>query len=87
MKKTAPIVKTEEINYYIKDLKKIPVISHERENEIFLQLKDKNLTKSERQKLMDEVVKGNLRFVISIAKGYQNQGLDVSDLISANYKL
>jgi len=82
MKKTAPIVKTEEINYYIKDLKKIPVISHERENEIFSQLKDSNLTKPERQKLVDEVVKGNLRFVISIAKGYQNQGLDVSDLIS-----
>lgn len=82
MKKTAPIVKTEEINYYIKDLKKIPVISHERENEIFLQLKDGELTKPERQKLIDEVVKGNLRFVISIAKGYQNQGLDVSDLIS-----
>jgi len=82
MKKTAPIIKTEEINYYIKDLKKIPVISHERENEIFSQLKDEILTKSERQKLIDEVVKGNLRFVISIAKGYQNQGLDVSDLIS-----
>jgi RNA polymerase primary sigma factor len=82
MKKTAPIVRTDEINYYIKDLKKIPVITHERENEIFLKLKEKNLSKSERQKLSDEIVKGNLRFVISIAKTYQNQGLDVSDLIS-----
>ena len=83
MKKTAPIVKTEEIQYYLKDLKKIPVITHEREYEIFKILKeDKNLTKADRQKLSDEVVKGNLRFVISVAKTYQNQGLDINDLIS-----
>lgn len=84
MKKTsAPIVRTDEIQCYIKDLKKIPVITHERVTEIFTELKNnKSLTKSERQKLSDEVVKGNLRFVISVAKTYQNQGLDVSDLIS-----
>jgi RNA polymerase primary sigma factor len=83
MKKTAPIVKTEEIQYYLKDLKKIPVISHEREYEIFKSLKeDKDLSKADRQKLIDEVIKGNLRFVISVAKTYQNQGLDISDLIS-----
>ena len=83
MKKTAPIVKTEEIQYYLKDLKKIPVISHEREYEIFKSLKeDKSLTKADRQKLTDEVVKGNLRFVISVAKTYQNQGLELPDLIA-----
>jgi RNA polymerase primary sigma factor len=82
MKKTAPIVKTEEIQFYIKDLKKIPVITHERENEIFTRLKEEGVSKAERQQLVDEVVKGNLRFVISIAKTYQNQGLDVLDLIS-----
>lgn len=83
MKKVAPIVKTEEIQYYLKDLKKIPVITHEREYEIFKSLKDdKTLSKGERQKLIDEVIKGNLRFVISVAKTYQNQGLDIGDLIS-----
>ncbi len=82
MKKTAPIVKTDEIQYYIKDLKKIPVIPHERESEIFTELKRKDLPKPERQKLVDEIVRGNLRFVISVAKEYQNQGLDISDLIS-----
>ena len=35
MKKTAPVIKTEELNYYIKDLKRIPVIESEREYEIF----------------------------------------------------
>lgn len=83
MKKSAPIVKTEEIQYYLKDLKRIPVISHEREYEIFKSLKeDKGLSKTDRQKLIDEVITGNLRFVISVAKTYQNQGLDISDLIS-----
>ena len=77
MKKSAPIVKTEEIQYYLKDLKKIPVITHEREYEIFKSLKeDKSLSKGDRQKLTDEVVKGNLRFVITVEKQYQNQGLD-----------
>jgi hypothetical protein len=62
MKKTAPIVKTEEIQYYLKDLKKIPVITHEREFEIFKMMKeDKTLTKAQRQALVDELVTGNYR--------------------------
>jgi RNA polymerase primary sigma factor len=83
MKKTAPIVRSEDMQYYLKDLKKIPVITHEREIEIFRSLKNtKTITKTEKQKLVDELVRGNLRFVISVAKAYQNQGLDVTDLIS-----
>lgn len=83
MKKTAPIIKTEEIQYYLKDLKRIPVIPHEREYEIFSILKEnKNISKSDKQKLIDELVTGNLRFVISVAKTYQNQGLEICDLIS-----
>jgi RNA polymerase primary sigma factor len=73
---------TEELQSYIKDLKKIPVISHERQEEIFETLKDKNLSKNERGKLLNELVVGNLRFVISVAKMYQNQGLELLDLIS-----
>jgi RNA polymerase primary sigma factor len=83
MKKTAPIVRSEDMQYYLKDLKKIPVITHEREIEIFKTLKNKkDLTKPEKQKLFDEMTRGNLRFVISVAKAYQNQGLDITDLIS-----
>lgn len=40
------------------------------------------LTEKEKAKITDELIKGNLRFVISVAKQYQNQGLDLSDLIS-----
>jgi RNA polymerase primary sigma factor len=82
MTKKYNTILSQDINYYLKDIKKLPLISPEREVEIFNELKKEDLTKSERKKLVDELVNGNLRFVITIAKNYQNQGLEISDLIS-----
>lgn len=76
------LANTEEIQQYIKDIRKNPVISHERQEQIFERLNDKNITKHEKKFLYDELVVGNLRFVISVAKMYQNQGMDIMDLIS-----
>ena len=81
MKKSI-ITNTDEIQQYIKDIRKIPVISHEKQEEIFTLLKSKTTTKQEKEKLYNELVVGNLRFVISVAKMYQNQGIDIMDLIS-----
>lgn len=81
MKKSI-IINTEEIQQYIKDIRKIPVITHDRQEEIFELLKNNNLSKKDRKELYDELVVGNLRFVISIAKSYQNQGMDFMDIIS-----
>lgn len=81
MKKSI-ITNTEEIQQYIKDIRKIPVISHERQEEIFILLNNKNIDKKLKKELFDELVVGNLRFVISVAKMYQGQGLDIMDLIS-----
>jgi RNA polymerase primary sigma factor len=81
MKKNV-LPKTNEIQNYIKDIRKIPVITHERQDEICVLLKSKKTTEKEKKKLYHELILGNLRFVISIAKSYQNQGLDFIDLIS-----
>jgi len=76
------LINTEEIQQYIKDIRKIKVISHERQDEIFKELIRKDITKTQKQKLLDELVVGNLRFVITVAKLYQGQGMDIMDLIS-----
>jgi len=76
------IVNTDEIQCYLKDLKKIPVITHERQDEIFKLLKNKKITNEEKMELHKDLILGNLRFVVSIAKQYQNQGMDLADLIS-----
>jgi RNA polymerase primary sigma factor len=76
------LINTEEIQNYIKDIRKIKVISHERQNVIFKRLSDKSINKTERQSLLNELVVGNLRFVISVAKSYQNSGMELIDLIS-----
>jgi RNA polymerase primary sigma factor len=81
MKKTK-IHSSDEIQEYIKDIRRIPVMTHERQEEIFLSLQDKRLSKIDKKKLYDELVVGNLRFVISVAAGYQNQGMMLSDIIN-----
>ena len=81
MKKSI-LVNPDEIQLYIKDLRKIPVISHQRQEEIFELLNNKKTDKETKTKLYNELVVGNLRFVISVAKMFQNQGMDLLDIIS-----
>jgi RNA polymerase primary sigma factor len=76
------LINTEDIQSYIKDIKKIKVITHERQDVIFTELKKVNLSKEKRDELLGELVIGNLRFVISVAKNYQNSGMELIDLIS-----
>ncbi len=61
---------------YLKDINKIPMISHE--EEIELAQKAQAGDADARSKL----VNSNLRFVVNVAKKYQNHGLDLTDLIS-----
>jgi RNA polymerase primary sigma factor len=47
-----------------------------------------NTTAEEKEKIKKEVLEGNLRFVITVSKQYQNQGLDFPDLVAeGNYGL
>ena len=54
----------------------------DREKELAKMMKSDSLSQRERQKIEEELLTGNLRFVITVAKQYQNQGLDLDDLIA-----
>ena len=75
-------INQEEIQHYLKDIRKIKVMTPEREKELAKKMKTDTLSKSERETIEKELLVGNLRFVITVAKQYQNQGLDLSDLIA-----
>ncbi|MBR5402487.1 MAG: RNA polymerase sigma factor RpoD/SigA [Treponema sp.] len=64
------------LSMYLKDINKIPLLT--REEEIELSQKAKKGDKLAR----DKMIKANLRFVVRVAKKYQNRGLDLTDLIS-----
>lgn len=81
-KKTTIPFNQSEISSYLKDLRKIEVMTTEREKEIADLMRSGTLTPSQVSKINEEIVRGNLRFVITIAKQYQNQGLDLPDLIA-----
>jgi RNA polymerase primary sigma factor len=67
---------------YFKEVRKSTVITPEKEVELAKRIQDGD------QKAINELVFANLKFVISIAKEYQGQGLQLSDLINeGNYGL
>ena len=65
------------LNDYLKDISKIKMLTPEQEKEIG------KLAKEGDRKAIDKLTTSNLRFVISVAKQYQGQGLDLIDLIQA----
>jgi len=75
-------INQEEIQQYLKDIRKKKVMTPEREKELAVLMKSGSLTSSDVDKVHKELLEGNLRFVITVAKQYQNQGLDLSDLIA-----
>jgi RNA polymerase primary sigma factor len=83
MKEKAGIpINQEEINYYLKDIRKLKVMTPDRERELSELILSGKLSESEKNKIYKELIEGNLRFVITVAKQYQNQGLDFPDLIN-----
>jgi len=61
---------------YLEEINRIPLLK--REEEIHLAKKVKKGSKDAKEKL----IKSNLRFVVNVAKKYQNQGLSLEDLIN-----
>jgi RNA polymerase primary sigma factor len=62
---------------YLQDISKIPLIDSSEEIELAKKIKT-GMGKIRENKL----IKANLRFVVSVAKQYQNQGLSLGDLIN-----
>ena len=81
-KNTGAHINRDEIQHYLKDIRKIKVMTVEREKELAKKMKSEETPTSERRRTEQELIEGNLRFVITVAKQYQNQGLDLSDLIA-----
>jgi RNA polymerase primary sigma factor len=86
-KSTIPI-NQEEIAGYLKDIRKLRVMTPEREKELAERMLSSTTTELEKKQIQQELLEGNLRFVITVSKQYQNQGLDLPDLIAeGNYGL
>ena len=81
-------INQDEIASYLKDIRKLTVMTVERERELADRMLSGNITEKEKAEIKKEILEGNLRFVITVSKQYQNQGLDFPDLIAeGNYGL
>ena len=64
------------LDKYLADIAKEPMITPDEEVELAQKIKMGD------QIALDRLVRANLRFVVSVAKQYQNQGLSLADLIN-----
>lgn len=67
---------SESLEKYLQEIGRVEMISPEEEVRLA------KLIKQGDQKALDKLTKANLRFVVSVAKQYQNQGLSLPDLIN-----
>lgn len=67
---------TASLDKYLQEIGRVDLITADEEVELARRIKEGD------QKAMEKLVKANLRFVVSVAKQYQNQGLTLPDLIN-----
>ena len=66
----------ESLDKYLQEISKEELLSAEEEVELAMRIRKGD------QKALDTLTRANLRFVVSVAKQYQNQGLSLPDLIN-----
>lgn len=78
LKITKSITKKESqsLDYYFSEVSKIKLLTEKEEYELLERVANGD------QAALSHLVKANLRFVVSVAKQFQNQGLSLEDLIS-----
>src|SRR5690606_11895803 len=64
------------LDRYLQDISKIEMLSVEEEAELARRIRDGDSS------ALETLTKANLRFVVSVAKQYQNHGLSLADLIN-----
>lgn len=64
------------LDKYLTDIGKIQMLTAEEEAELARRIREGD------KEALEKLTKANLRFVVSVAKQYQNQGLSLSDLIN-----
>ena len=67
---------TQSLDKYLQEIGKVELLSAEQEVELA------KLIKKGDKKALENLTKANLRFVVSVAKQYQNQGISLGDLIN-----
>lgn len=67
---------TASLDRYLQEIGREELLSVDEEVELARRIKEGD------QKALDRLTRGNLRFVVSVAKQYQNQGLSLPDLIN-----
>jgi RNA polymerase primary sigma factor len=67
---------SQSLEKYLQEIGKVELITPEEEVKLAIRIKQGDM------KALDRLTKANLRFVVSVAKQYQNQGLSLPDLIN-----
>ncbi|HYC39545.1 MAG TPA: RNA polymerase sigma factor RpoD/SigA [Chitinophagaceae bacterium] len=67
---------SQSLEKYLQEIGKVELITPEEEVRLAARIKQGD------QRALDRLTKANLRFVVSVAKQYQNQGLSLPDLIN-----
>ncbi|MBW7912747.1 MAG: RNA polymerase sigma factor RpoD/SigA [Taibaiella sp.] len=67
---------SQSLEKYLQEIGKVDLITPEEEVQLAIRIKQGD------QVALEKLTKANLRFVVSVAKQYQNQGLSLSDLIN-----
>jgi len=67
---------SQSLEKYLQEIGKVDLLMPEEEVELAKRIKQND------QEALEKLTKANLRFVVSVAKQYQNQGLSLSDLIN-----
>ena len=67
---------SQSLDKYLQEIGKVDLLKSEEEIELARRIKKGD------QRALEKLTKANLRFVVSVAKQYQNQGLSLGDLIN-----